>query len=289
MQPCLQNQGYSVGYLAATCVKDNVPIRKVDIKKVQKYLVKIGNLPERVLTDTEFKGFSSSEMEKAASTIGNNYEGLEILLSDNKKGIKAVRRELRGVVSPEAKLNLASFLCMLGYDEEADALVEAINNYQIWDKGWHYTGSGQFGMSASRLDALITALGHSKHKGTVDVVLNKANLLKPEDYFSHFRAVSMALEDMADPRSAETLAAMLCEPGVMHHSISDIKDAKSSTVPGTHDTSTRNIALKELHLARALFVSGDKDKMGENVLKRYADGMQAHYARYASNALAKKK
>jgi hypothetical protein len=82
---------------------------------------------------------------------------------------------------------------------------------------------------------------------------------------------------------------MLCEPGVMHHSISDIKDARSSTVPGTHDTSTRNIALKELHLARALFVSGDKDKMGENVLKRYADGMQAHYARYASNALAKKK
>lgn len=32
MQPCLQNQGYAVGYLAALSVKENRPIRKMDIK-----------------------------------------------------------------------------------------------------------------------------------------------------------------------------------------------------------------------------------------------------------------
>ena len=57
MQPCLQNQGYAVGYLSALCVKENKSPRKIDIKKVQRHLVEIGNLPQRVLTDKGVQGF----------------------------------------------------------------------------------------------------------------------------------------------------------------------------------------------------------------------------------------
>jgi hypothetical protein len=53
MQSCLQNQGYAVGYLAALAAKENKTVRKVDFKKVQRHLVGIGNLPQRVLTDKE--------------------------------------------------------------------------------------------------------------------------------------------------------------------------------------------------------------------------------------------
>jgi len=43
--------------------------------------------------------------------------------------------------------------------------------------------------------------------------------------------------------------------------------------------------LKELHLARALYLCGDQDGIGEEVLRRYADGLQGHYARYAQEIL----
>ncbi len=52
-----------------------------------------------------------------------------------------------------------------------------------------------------------------------------------------------------------------------------------------NDTSTRNMALKELHLARALYLCGDKEGIGKAVLERYAKGLQGHYARYAYEVL----
>jgi hypothetical protein len=58
-----------------------------------------------------------------------------------------------------------------------------------------------------------------------------------------------------------------------------------ATVPGMEDVSTRNIALKELHLAAALYLCGDADGLGEGILRQYAAGLQGHYARYASEML----
>lgn len=288
MQPCLQNQGYAVGYLAAESCKDNKPLRKVDIKKIQRYLVKMGNLPERVLSDKEFKGYSKSEMRKAASTIGNNYQGLEILLANKEECIGIIEKELPSA-SPEARLNLASVLCMLGNAKGSDILADAIKDYPSWDTGWHYTGMGQFGMSLSRLDALITALGKSKQKEALPIILEKASWLTPEDYFSHFRAISMATESIGSQEAAPLLAGLLCIPGVRNHSMTTYREARNKAVPGGNDVSTRNLALKELHLARALYLCGDDaNGAGQEVLRRYANGLQAHYARYASEILEKK-
>jgi len=36
MQPCLQNQGYAVGWAAAIAAKNNQKIRYIDIKDLQK-------------------------------------------------------------------------------------------------------------------------------------------------------------------------------------------------------------------------------------------------------------
>jgi hypothetical protein len=85
MQSCLQSQGFAVGYLAAVSVSENKTLRKVDIKKVQRYLVSMGNLPERVLSDKAFKAYSDKEMRQAADTVADNYKGLEILLTDHER------------------------------------------------------------------------------------------------------------------------------------------------------------------------------------------------------------
>ncbi len=285
MQPCLQNQGYAVGYLSALCVKENKSLRKIDIKKVQRHLVKMGNLPERVLTDKEFKGFSNSEMKDAVASVTNNYKGLEILLTDHERCIQLVNKQIAQATRTEDKVILASILCMLGQGKQAPVLAEAIRQFKEWDEGWHYTGMGQFGMCLSRLDGLITALGNARDTSTLPVVLDKAGLLEPEDYLSHFRAIATATEAIGSRDAVPVLATMLTTPGVRGHSIGSYDEARSSAVPDLNDTTTRNLALKELYLARALYLCGDQDGLGEAVLRRYADGLQAHYARFAKEIL----
>lgn len=288
MQPCLQNQGYAVGYLSALCVKENKTPRTIDIKRIQRHLVKIGNLPERVLTDKEFKGFSKSEMRHAATTVTDHYKGLEVLLTDRSRCLELVGKRMQVVSSWEEKVILASILCMLGDGKESAVLVEAIRKYETWDEGWDYTGMGQFGSCLSRLDALLTALGNGRDVATLPVILEKAKRLDPEDNFSHFRAIAMASEAIGSREAVPVLSAMLLKPGVRFHSIVSYAEARSKAVPDLVDTSTRNAALKELHLARALYLCGDQDGLGEEVLRRYARGLQGHYARYAKEILESK-
>jgi glycine/D-amino acid oxidase-like deaminating enzyme len=281
MQPCLQNQGYAAGYLAAMAAREKKPLRKVDIKKVQRHLVSIGNLPERVLTDKEFKGFSNREMQEAARSVTNQYKGLEVLLTDHSRCIPLLHGQMTKAASPADKVIYAAILCILGDARYAPVLEEEIRRHKEWDKGWHYTGMHQFGRSLSPLDALIIALGNAKGSSSLPFILEKARLLEPEDAFSHFRAVCMAAEAINSPEATETLANLLTAPGVRFHAIDSYQTACNQVVPDEIDVSIRNRALKELHLARALYCCGDKDGLGEQSLTRYAMSLQGHYARYA--------
>lgn len=288
MQSCLQNQGYAVGYLAATCCKEGKAIRKVDIKKIQRHLIKVGNLEERVLTDKAFKGYSKNEIRKAAISVTDNYKGLEILLCDPSQTITEVNRLITAANDFETKVMYASILCMLGRADYARLLAEKISQYKTWDKGWHYTGMGQFGMSMSRLDSLMTALGNACVSTNYSAIKAKALTLVPEDYLSHFRAVAMASELMQSKEAIPVLYELLSMPGIRYNAIDSYKTARAYTVPGTNDVSTRNRSLKELHLARALYLCGDKDGLGKKILTSYANGLEGHYARYAYEILNSK-
>lgn len=288
MQPCLQNQGYAVGYLAAVSVKEGKPLRKVDIKKIQKHLVQIGNLPARVLTDKEFKGYSNADMQKAAISVTDNYKGLEVLLTDPDRCCQYITRQMNQTSNPKDQVLLAGILCMLGDNKYANVLAKAIKSYPDWDEGWHYTGMGQFGECLSPLDAMITALGKSKNKSSLNVILDKAAQLTPEEYFSHHRAIAMATESMDSRDAIPVLVEILTTPGMRYHSLASYEEARSKVLPDLNDVLTRNQALKELHIARALYLCGDDQGLGEAVLRRYADGLQGHYARYASEILASK-
>jgi hypothetical protein len=286
MQACLQNQGYSVGYLAAVAVKEGKPLRKVDIKKIQQYLVKIGNLPARVLTDKAFSGFPPKVMREAAATVTDNYKGLEILLADPSQCTRLIKKRLAGGgLTSEQTVICAAILCILGDSEPAQTLAAAVSMQPGWDGGWHYTGMGQFGMSLSRLDALLMALGNAGDASTFSVIADKAKLLEPEDEFSHYRAVAKAAGAIRSREAVPVLAALLQAPGIRFHAIRSYEEARNSAVPDMNDVSTRNIALKELHLAGALYLCGDVDGLAESILRQYADGLQGHYARYASEIL----
>jgi ribulose 1,5-bisphosphate synthetase/thiazole synthase len=285
MQACLQNQGYAVGYLAATAVKEGKPLRKVDIKTVQRHLVALGNLPARVLTDKAFKGFTPKEMLLASHTVADNYNGLEVLLTDPARCIELLKKRMEENPGHVETLIYATVLCMLGDKSGTQLLAEAISAQAQWDGGWHYTGMGQFGMSLSRLDALLIALGNAREPASLPVILEKARLLEPEHAFSHYCAVAIAAETIQSREAVPVLASLLLAPGVRFHAIDTYATARKRTVPGLNDVSTRNIALKELHLARALYLCGDKEGLGEGILRQYAGGLQGHYARFAAESL----
>jgi flavin-dependent dehydrogenase len=286
MQPCLQNQGYAVGYLSAVACKEGKPVRKVDIRKVQKYLVGMGNLPERVLTDRDFKGFSRKETEQAAIAVADDYTGLEMLLTDKPLAMDLLGKRLAADgLNDVQKLNYASILCMLGDDKYMSVLIDYIKSQTAWDKGWHYTGMGQFGMCLSRMDTIITALGNTKNAAALPVILDKARLLEPENEFSHYRAIAMATEAIGSRESLAVLEELLTAPGVRGHDLDSYITARRETVPDENDVTTRNMALKELHLARALYLCGDSDQLGASILRRYASGLQGHYARYAEEII----
>lgn len=287
MQPCLQNQGYSVGYLAALAAKGHLPLRKVNLRKMQRHLVEKGVLPARVLHDKEFKAFTDKELETAATRVADNYQGLEILLSTPARSLPLLRKKMAAAPSGDAQLRYASILCISGDKEYAPIIAARIRSFAGWDKGWHYTASAQFGECMSQLDSLIIALGNTRDASVLPVILKKAEMLRPDDYFSHFRAVCEACEAIDSHEAVPVLHRLLTLTGMRHHDLPSYIAARNRVVPYIHDITYRNRIWKELHLARALYLCGDQADTARQVLQRYARGLEGHYARFAKEILNK--
>ena len=285
MQPCLQNQGYAVGWAAAIAADKNQKIRHIDIKSLQKELVKIGSLPEHVLTDTDNFPPSIEKVQEAAKTVVDELKGLEILLWDQKKGVEALTDQFHFTQNEEHKLVYARILGMLVDSTGWQELIKAIDGYDEWDEGWNFRGMGQFGMSISYLDSLIIAAGRTKRKETLPTIIRLAEKLTPDSHFSHFRAVAIAFETIADNKAAEPLFKLLQMAGMRGHSMPDIQTAKKLTPPDKNDVSTRNNSLRELILGRALYKCGDLNGVGNQILNEYSKDLRGHYYRHANGVL----
>jgi flavin-dependent dehydrogenase len=287
MQADIQNQGYAAGLIAATAAGTDKPLREVDIKEIQRHLVEKGNLPEKVLTETDSFPLSLDRVVGAVQDVNDNYKGLEVILAQPEEAMPLIKRAYGDTANEEDKLVYAHILGMHGDGTGAETLVRAVGAAE-WDKGWNYTGMGQFGMSQSHLDSLIVALGRTKSENAINPILDKVQTLDSGSEFSHSRAVALALETLADPRAAKPLAELLRKPGIMGHAFTDIDKARSETPASATDTTTRNNSLRELFLARALYRCGDYEGLGEKILKEYARDLRGHYARHAAAVLEEK-
>jgi hypothetical protein len=288
MQADIQNQGYAAGVAAAMAAKSDKSIRQIDIKALQKHLVEKGNLPERVLTDKDSFPLPKEKIAQAVKSVVNEFEGLEVVLAQLQDALPLLRKAYEVADSEKAKLTYAHILGMLGEPAGANTLAEAVKS-RAWDKGWNYTGMGQYGASISPLDSLIIALGRTRDKGGLKPILEKVEQLDANSEFSHYRAVSIAVETLGHPNAAEPLARLLKKPGITGHAFTDIDAARRRTPPGSEDTSTRNRSLRELVLARALYRCGDYKDIGKKILKEYANDLRGHYARHARTVLKEKK
>ena len=104
--------------------------------------------------------------------------------------------------------------------------------------------------------------------------------------FSHFRTIVLACETLGDRAAAPALARLLKLPGVMGHAMTNITTAIENTPGKGSQNALREVELRELFLARALYRCGDSDVLGEKILKQYAQDFHGHYARHAQAVLA---
>lgn len=288
MQADIQNQGYAAGVAAAMAAKTGKNIRDIDIKALQKQLIEKGNLPKRVLTDKDSFPLSREKIAQAVERVVGDFEGLEIVLAQPQDALPLLRRAYKTADSEKAKLAYAHILGMLGDATGAGTLADAVRSREL-DKGWNFTGMGQYGASLSPLDSLIVALGRTRDKRGLGPILEKVEQLDVKSEFSHCRAVAMALETLSDTAAARPLAELLKKPGIMGHAFTEIEDARLRTPTSGTDTLTRNRSLRELILARALYRCGDYKGLGEKILKQYARDLRGHYARHAQAVLKGKK
>jgi hypothetical protein len=261
-------------------------VRNIDVHALQEHLVKVGNLTPSVLTDRDSYNIPTEKLAAAVKEFPGRPSAASALFAEPRQSLPLLRAAYKGA-KPADQQKYAWLLCLLGDRTGVDTLLAQVEASK-WDAGWNYKGMGQFGNALSVLDGQIVALGRAGDRRAVPVVLAKLAQLTPESDFSHFRAVGLALEALADRSAAKSLAAMLRRPGIAGYVHATIADAKRLEVPGgPNGEDSRRLSLRELLLARALFRCGDHQGLGEKTLRAYAQDLRGHIARHAQAVLEK--
>ena len=73
------------------------------------------------------------------------------------------------------------------------------------------------------------------------------------------------------------------------HAVTTIEQAVGTATSNPNDTATRNKALRELILARALYRCGDYQGLGGKILREYARDLHGLYAWHAQAVLRERR
>ncbi len=286
MQPDIQNQGYAAGLIAATAAKAGRALREVELRPLQEQLAEMDIIP-RPMLGTKDSYPLSDEQIAAAVEQAKTGTGMSVIVTHQEKALPLLRQAYTAATSPQDKLAYARTLAILGDASGLETLIAAVEAQPKWDRGWNYTGMGQFGHALSELDTLIVAIGRTHDKRGLPAVLKKAALLDASTEFSHHRAVALALELIADPSAAAPLAELLAKPGMTGYVTISVDDAARQSGANPNDNTARATAIREVSLARALYHCGDKDGIGKKILEQYTQDLRGYLARHTRSVLAK--
>ncbi len=286
MQPDVQNHAYAAGLAAVMALTRKGEVRRIDPRHLQRQLVTLGILPQTVLLHRDGVTLPRPVLQSAADGSLEMHSEVAALMSAPEPSRLLLRQRFSTEQTPETRLACARLLAILGDNCGAALLIERLRSSDAWDEGWNYTGMGQFGRSLSPLDDCIMALAMARVGEAKQAVIEKLRLLDGEADLSHVRAVSVYAESFPDGDFAEALAHLLRQPGMSGHAWTSVREELENIPPSTVDTTTRNLALRELYLARALWRCGDRQGLAFGILSRYAMDIRGHFARHARRHLA---
>jgi len=288
MQPDVQNLGFAAGTAAAMAAGSGTTLREVDVRALQRELVAIGNLPEDALAHSDSLPLSDEEIERAVKGDLGRLENLAIILAHREAAVPQLREAYAGATAAERKVDCARVLAVLHDTTGVDTLVKTLDASK-WDRGQDIVTSGQSGANYSSVDMLILALGQSRDARAVEPICEKAVTLDASSRLSHIRAVALALETLGDRRAAPVLAGLLGKDGMTGHAITSLAEARrrrGEEEQGQGRTARLvNPAVREVVLARALYRCGDREGLGERILRQYERDLQGPLARHAHAVL----
>ncbi len=285
MQADVQNQGYAAGLAAAMSAVRRAPLREIDLHGLQEELCQKRILDPEVLTHEDSFPLEGDAVARAADAGPVDLFNTAVLFAHAEASVPLLLGQLEGATDPDQRENAALILGMMGREEAAEVLESTVRG-RSWDEGWNFKGMGQFGMSMSRVDALVVALGKTGSARAVEPLVEKIAALGEDAALSHCRAVAIASASRPDPRLAQALADLLAKPGVQGHAHLDTFDVIERVGTDINETEPRNLSLRELHLARGLYLCGDSNGLGRKILETYARDLRGHYARHAAAVLA---
>jgi len=286
MQADIQNGGYAAGVAAAMAAKSAASVRRIDIKALQAHLVEVGNVDKSVLDATDSFPLPPERVAEAVYSLRDNYKDVAVVLANSRQALPLLKKAY-AEAPDQARLIYAHVLAVLGDPTGVGDLIAAVDAADKLDKGWRYTGMGQYGRNMSNLDTYMYAMGRTHGRQATPVILSKLKLLEPTSEFSHFRAMAMALDQLRDPAAAGPLAELLANPQIRGHAIAtpDKVVERAKKWASWTATEPRSNALRELMLAVALFRCGDKDGLGRKILEEYTKDYRGHLARHAAAVL----
>lgn len=304
MQADVQNQGYAAGYAAFLAVKLSCSVREVPFAKLKAHLLECGVLPTEIDELGICFPLSHQEIEIAAHQTPVNSYHAAILLAHSGSARTALLNVLSKTDNALQREEALLLLGLMGETSVAAKLAILVSQHS-WDEGWNYRGMGQFGMSCSRVDALLIALAKTGDAVAVDPVLCKIEALIKTDgahaAFSHCRAVAVAAILLNQASLTEALASLVAIEGVQGHALNDVAKAFSSEPPCSvgdleknwsietlhlNENTPRSHSLREIYLAKALYLCGDANEIGKTILSSYASDLRGPFARHAQAILS---
>jgi hypothetical protein len=223
----------------------------------------------------------------AVRGVAPGYDGVETLVAQPQDSLPLLRQAYQASQSGQDKLVYAHIMAMMGDKSGLQTLIDAIRSLE-WESGRPFI-VGRCGMS--RIDSMIVALGNTRDPRALPPILEKLKQLGPKSEFFHHQAVAMALETIGDPAGAKPLAELLAKPGMTGYAVVTIKAALAKPTPlptaysYRNDGAGRDLPLRELTLASALYRCGDYQGLGKTILKQYVSDLHGLYSRYAHAVL----
>jgi hypothetical protein len=281
MQPDVQNMGYVAGVAAATAAREGKAVRAISVKELQKHLVDKGVIPKEVLEWQDSWPINPEKLALAVKNVGNAATDVSIVLDHADEALPLLRQAYSAAKAPEAKLCYANVLGMLGDATGVDTLIEAVKHTpQEGALSLHW--SERMGRRMSDRDTYLIALGRTRDKRALEPILARVRDMDASTPFYSFRAVTLALEALGDPAASRPLAELLQKPGVGGYAMTSVSNISTN---GYGNGRERDMALRELALARVLYRCGDFEGVGEQVLKQYALDLRGVYALHATALL----
>ncbi|HID23886.1 MAG TPA: FAD-dependent oxidoreductase, partial [Planctomycetaceae bacterium] len=176
MQADMQNLGYALGVAAAMIAETGTLVRSLDIRALQKHLVKVGNLPPEVLTEADSFPLPDEAIAAAVRRL-ETPEDVAAIMSSPERARPLLRAAYQSEQDKHRRIRYAQMLALLADSAGLDTLIAEVRSYDGWDQGWNYRAMGQFGSAFSRLDTLIVALGRTRARRALPAILEKARLL----------------------------------------------------------------------------------------------------------------